>query len=108
MSYMLFVQPEVVNGETASTSDPPKAEATPQDEVTANEHGLNFLGESEVSSRSQIHADAPPFYPSSSHAQPQASFDKDFASSNDNGGWDDPSRFCKALKHVFTVKLMEW
>ena len=69
------------------SSEVTKPETNSQEEVTANEHGLNFLGESEVSSRSQIHADAPPFYPSSSQHQQQSTFDKDFAPGDDNSGW---------------------
>lgn len=92
----------MANGEELCTSDPPKSETTPQDELTTNELGLNFLGESEVGSRSQIHADAPPFYPSTAHTQAQSSFDKDFAPTDESSGWDDPS---KLQNHKMSYKI---
>ena len=98
--YCLCFQPDVSNGETMTTTTsveaPPSSQET-QDDLT-NEHGLNFLGESEVSSKSRIHADAPPFYPSSSsnvtQQQPQSTtYDPDFAPTETTSGWDEPSRY---------------
>lgn len=96
-------QAEVANGNdsTLPVETPP---SDTQDDLTANEHGLNFLGESEVSSKSRIHADAPPFIPSSaSHVpeQPQtATFDPDFAPAETGAGWDEPSEY----GHFITVQ----
>ena len=92
------MQPDVSNGDTTTTSAeaPTAPDTQTQEDLTANEHGLNFLGESEVSSRSRIHADAPPFYPSSSShvtQQPQTTtYDPDFAPA-ETSGWDEPSKY---------------
>jgi hypothetical protein len=101
LEFLIFLQslfqPDVSNGDTTTASvEAPASAPDTQDDLTANEHGLNFLGESEVSSKSRIHADAPPFYPSStSHVtqQPQTTTcDPDFASTEASSGWDEPSK----------------
>ena len=101
LEFLIFLQslfqPDVSNGDTTTASvEAPASAPDTQDDLTANEHGLNFLGESEVSSKSRIHADAPPFYPSStSHVaqQPQTTTcDPDFASTDASSGWDEPSK----------------
>lgn len=109
VTQVLIFQPEVSNGDTTASVEAPPSAPVPQDDLTANEHGLNFLGESEVSSRSRIHADAPPFYPSSTthvtQPPPTSSFDSDFAPAEASSGWDEPSKYCVL---ILTISSFFW
>jgi hypothetical protein len=68
------------------------------------------LGESEVSSRSRIHADAPPFYPSSSShvtQQPQpTTCDPDFAPAEAGSAWDEPSKYGVVVFTVYCLAVL--